>query len=63
MVFQSPGGFEATHKSYFYQAAREIDKTLITKQRLYKPNYIIKFSSDEKFTVWDDNDYIYMVTW
>lgn len=34
---------------------REIDKTLITKQRLYKPNYIIKFSSDEKFTVWDDN--------
>ncbi len=28
MVFQSPGGFEATHKSYFYQAAREIDKTL-----------------------------------
>lgn len=25
MVFQSPGGFEATHKSYFYQAARQID--------------------------------------
>lgn len=34
---------------------REIDKTLITKQRLYKPYYIIKFSNDEKFTVWDDN--------
>ncbi|RAP75361.1 cell wall hydrolase [Paenibacillus montanisoli] len=23
MVFQSPGGFEATQKGYFYQAARE----------------------------------------
>lgn len=28
MVFQSPGGFEATQKSYFYQPAREIDKRL-----------------------------------
>lgn len=28
MVYQSPGGFEATHKSYFYQAAREVDKKL-----------------------------------
>ncbi len=25
MVFQRPGGFEATLKSYFYQPAREID--------------------------------------
>lgn len=25
MVFQRPGGFEATLHSYFYQAAREID--------------------------------------
>lgn len=25
MVYQSPGGFEATHKSYFYQAARDED--------------------------------------
>ncbi len=25
MVFQSPGGFEATQKNYFYQAAREVD--------------------------------------
>ncbi len=25
MVFQKPGGFEATHKNYFYQAAREKD--------------------------------------
>lgn len=28
MVFQSPGGFEATQKGYFYQAARERDKVL-----------------------------------
>ena len=25
MVFQRPGGFESTMKSYFYQAARDID--------------------------------------
>ncbi|GEN57052.1 cell wall hydrolase [Halolactibacillus alkaliphilus] len=28
MVFQSPGGFEATQKGYFYQRARERDKAL-----------------------------------
>jgi N-acetylmuramoyl-L-alanine amidase len=28
MVFQSPGGFEATQKGYFYQAARDLDKRL-----------------------------------
>ncbi|MCC2250809.1 cell wall hydrolase [Virgibacillus sp. AGTR] len=28
MVFQSPGGFEATQKGYFYQRAREADKRL-----------------------------------
>ncbi len=28
MVFQRPGGFEATLHSYFYQPAREIDKKL-----------------------------------
>lgn len=28
MVFQSPGGFEATQKGYFYQRAREQDKAL-----------------------------------
>lgn len=28
MVFQNPGGFEATHKGYFYQAAREVDRKL-----------------------------------
>lgn len=28
MVYQSPGGFEATQKGYFYQHARERDKRL-----------------------------------
>ncbi|REB05951.1 cell wall hydrolase [Sporosarcina sp. BI001-red] len=28
MVFQSPGGFEATTKGYFYQRAREVDRKL-----------------------------------
>ncbi|MDF2699659.1 MAG: cell wall hydrolase [Haloplasmataceae bacterium] len=28
MVFQSPGGFEATQMSYFYQPAREVDRRL-----------------------------------
>lgn len=28
MVFQRPGGFEATTKSYFYQRAREMDRKL-----------------------------------
>jgi N-acetylmuramoyl-L-alanine amidase len=28
MVFQTPGGFEATQKGYFYQRARELEKRL-----------------------------------
>ena len=28
MVFQNPGGFEATTKTYFYQSAREMDRNL-----------------------------------
>lgn len=31
MVFQSPGGFEAVQKSYFYQRAREQDVRLARK--------------------------------
>ena len=31
MVYQSPGGFEAVQKSYFYQAAREIDRRLANR--------------------------------
>lgn len=31
MVFQRPGGFEATQKPYFYQRARESDRRLATR--------------------------------
>lgn len=31
MVFQSPGGFEATQKGYFYQRARESERRLAKK--------------------------------
>ena len=31
MVFQSPGGFEATQKGYFYQRARQTDIDLAQK--------------------------------
>ncbi|WP_046174625.1 cell wall hydrolase [Domibacillus indicus] len=31
MVFQSPGGFEATQKGYFYQSARQKDIDLARK--------------------------------
>ncbi len=31
MVFQSPGGFEAVQKGYFYQRAREQEKRLAQK--------------------------------
>lgn len=31
MVYQSPGGFEAVQKGYFYQAARDKDKRLARK--------------------------------
>lgn len=33
----------------------DIDTTLVTKQRLIKPSYIIQFTKTEKFTVWDSN--------
>lgn len=36
---------------------RDTDTTLITKQRLKEPNYIVKFTKDKKdwFTIWDGN--------
>lgn len=47
MVFQSPGGFEATTKSYFYQRAREQDKDLarrvIAGERFYPANRSLWF--------------------
>ena len=33
----------------------EVDTTLITKQRLVRPSYIIRFSKTESYTVWDSN--------
>lgn len=32
-----------------------VDKTLIYKGRLTKPQYVIMFDKDTKFTVWDNN--------
>ena len=40
MVFQRPGGFEATLYSYFYEHARDIDKHLARR--------VIKGEKDEK---------------
>lgn len=33
----------------------EVDTALVTKQRLFKPSYIVQFTKTEKFTVWDSN--------
>lgn len=33
----------------------EADKTLLYKGRLKKPNYVIQFDKETKFTVWNDN--------
>lgn len=33
----------------------KMDKELITKQRLTKPSYVIQFSRNDLFTVWDGN--------
>ena len=33
----------------------EVDTTLVTKQRLIKPSYIVRFTKTKAFTVWDSN--------
>lgn len=33
----------------------EVDTTLVTKQRLIKPSYVIQFNKEQMFTVWDSN--------
>lgn len=33
----------------------EVDTALVTKQRLFKPSYVVQFTKTEKFTVWDSN--------
>lgn len=47
MVFQSPGGFEATQKGYFYQSARESEKRLARKvingERYHPATYSLWF--------------------
>ncbi|HEK9100925.1 cell wall hydrolase [Bacillus pfraonensis] len=47
MVFQRPGGFEATQKGYFYQRAREQDialaRRVIEGQRFWPANFALWF--------------------
>ncbi|MCF6094002.1 cell wall hydrolase [Microaerobacter geothermalis] len=47
MVFQSPGGFEATQKSYFYQRARqseiELARQVINGNRYHPASYALWF--------------------
>lgn len=51
MVFQSPGGFEATQKGYFYQRARERDRRLaqrvINGERTWPANNALWFFRPE----------------
>lgn len=51
MVFQRPGGFEATLNSYFYQAARNIDiklaKRVINGEKFYPASKALWFYSSE----------------
>ncbi|WP_100374713.1 cell wall hydrolase [Bacillus sp. FJAT-45037] len=47
MAFQSPGGFEAVQKSYFYQHSRERDKRLarraVNGERAYPAEFALWF--------------------
>ncbi|MGI2748575.1 cell wall hydrolase [Bacillus cytotoxicus] len=51
MVYQRPGGFEATQKGYFYQRAREQDIALarrnIQGQRFWPANFALWFFRPE----------------
>lgn len=38
-----------------YSNVQKVDDALVYKGRLSKPQYVIKFSDDKMFTVWDDN--------
>lgn len=44
-------------KASMYSNEQRVDNTLVDKSRLIKPNYIIKFTKDEKdwYTVWNGN--------
>jgi len=47
MVYQSPGGFEATQKGYFYQRARDMDirlaQRVINGERVWPASYALWF--------------------
>ncbi|WLR50766.1 cell wall hydrolase [Bacillus tianshenii] len=51
MVYQSPGGFEATQKGYFYQRARESERRLARKTikggRYHPASYALWFFKPE----------------
>lgn len=51
MVFQTPGGFEATQKGYFYQRARESEKRLarrlINGERFHPAEFSLWFFRPE----------------
>jgi len=51
MVFQNPGGFEATQRGYFYQAAREKDIALARRvlegERFWPATYALWFFRPE----------------
>lgn len=51
MVFQSPGGFEATQKGYFYQRAREVDielaRRVLDQQRFHPATNALWFFQPE----------------
>ena len=52
MVFQSPGGFEATQKGYFYQRARDRDRQLarrlINGERIWPASNALWFSARQE---------------
>ena len=51
MVFQNPGGFEATQKGYFYQKARERDinlaRRVVNGERFFPASYALWFFKPE----------------
>lgn len=51
MAFQSPGGFEAVHKGYFYQGAREreirLARKLVSGKRYHPAEYSLWFFRPE----------------
>lgn len=67
MVFQSPGGFEATQKGYFYQRARDTDielaRRLLAGERIHPAEFSLWFFKpeggcpDQWFNQWNTGRY------